>query len=974
MERNCCLIPNPSLSEEHQEDSGIENNCRGSSVDDHSPATSVDFYPSIELSQLDTRHYSLTSSLSPSPQSHQQHCSQHPQLPSSSIRSFPEKSFTHPIRNYSSSSGSSSSGSTTATEHTYSIPSTSKLHRTRSVNTFNSSVYLFLNDDILETEKNKPSQSRSDNSQKYLLGEPSDSDSDLPAPPDYLLPATLAGKQSVTSGNNLYGRSEYINMKGNSSNTSLSVTKREPLSTLSGKRNTPMPATESVSIGIIESCREHSAASVTSVKFPAPRQTNSSSSHNCTKIMTNERSDDDAQVITNDNTNKSKQVASQFLPYTSTTLSSVQARGHHVATIDGTYPRTSPKFSRTTRMTNDVHEVAVPKSQLKTVDIQFEDKPGAAYQPSNLDRSNTKMGLQNTAGETINVKINLNNEDGTDARKHFGFTVTGGKDKSAPVKIDAVIVGTPADQAGLQVGDLVLSINGESLADRYYQCVVRMLHEAERVGDVELRIRRSDNSVIGPRISTENPTPAIDQRSAFSFDQKRALFDDKYASKGSASSRGTRKPKHSSPTHKWSSANLSKQPENAPSVTVAAVAHNVKDGVITRSNSALSSSVSNPDDDDPRMAYVSGKYAMRHSRERFSSRTSLASSASCSVTGGGGDPDYRVTSLHDKPKPGKLTDFIPEVERKTDIGCDQDDGASAYSSNFSRRESDLDGFTNLFTTEDDGEVPLVLRNYDVTPVRSITTSPIQHKISYWMKKDEARTMSLPRNIGGEYRRNGYVVPCNLQSTIKSTIQRNVAMTEGNGIDGSSNDQVKTADSRDWREMIEQQRLPSSGGPESRHRVDVESKLQVTSRHALQSEAARMKKSDSGTDNLSSVDQFRSLEGSQSVASNSSRANASDEPNSRKAAISKSSSNTDEPVLSVSGKHRCSHCNMELGRGAAMIIESLNLFYHLSCFRCYVCKMTLGNGTRGTDVRVRDSKLHCQNCYSSKESGLKFSKV
>ncbi|EJW80543.1 hypothetical protein WUBG_08549, partial [Wuchereria bancrofti] len=57
----------------------------------------------------------------------------------------------------------------------------------------------------------------------------------------------------------------------------------------------------------------------------------------------------------------------------------------------------------------------------------------------------------------------------------------------------------------------------------------------------------------------------------------------------------------------------------------------------------------------------------------------------------------------------------------------------------------------------------------------------------------------------------------------------------------------------------------------------------------------------------------------------------------------------------------------------MIIESLNLFYHLSCFRCYVCKMTLGNGTRGTDVRVRDSKLHCQSCYSSEESGLKFSK-
>lgn len=63
-----------------------------------------------------------------------------------------------------------------------------------------------------------------------------------------------------------------------------------------------------------------------------------------------------------------------------------------------------------------------------------------------------------------------------------------------------------------------------------------------------------------------------------------------------------------------------------------------------------------------------------------------------------------------------------------------------------------------------------------------------------------------------------------------------------------------------------------------------------------------------------------------------------------------------------------------GRGAAMIIESLNLFYHLSCFRCYVCNKTLGNGTKGADVRVRDDKLHCQTCYSNDDAGLKFSKI
>ena len=50
----------------------------------------------------------------------------------------------------------------------------------------------------------------------------------------------------------------------------------------------------------------------------------------------------------------------------------------------------------------------------------------------------------------------------------------------------------------------------------------------------------------------------------------------------------------------------------------------------------------------------------------------------------------------------------------------------------------------------------------------------------------------------------------------------------------------------------------------------------------------------------------------------------------------------------------------------MIIESLRLFYHLRCFQCCVCHVQLGNGKAGTDVRVRNNKLHCQNCYSNDE--------
>ncbi|CAG2101012.1 unnamed protein product [Medioppia subpectinata] len=90
---------------------------------------------------------------------------------------------------------------------------------------------------------------------------------------------------------------------------------------------------------------------------------------------------------------------------------------------------------------------------------------------------------------------------------------------------------------------------------------------------------------------------------------------------------------------------------------------------------------------------------------------------------------------------------------------------------------------------------------------------------------------------------------------------------------------------------------------------------------------------------------------------------------------KSSSSPQKGMLSVSGKKKCSSCSDELGRGcAAMVVESLSLYYHINCFRCSVCNIQLGNGTVGTDVRVRNHKLHCQNCYSNDEAGLKFSRV
>ncbi|XP_059000315.1 LIM domain only protein 7 isoform X8 [Mustela lutreola] len=72
--------------------------------------------------------------------------------------------------------------------------------------------------------------------------------------------------------------------------------------------------------------------------------------------------------------------------------------------------------------------------------------------------------------------------------------------------------------------------------------------------------------------------------------------------------------------------------------------------------------------------------------------------------------------------------------------------------------------------------------------------------------------------------------------------------------------------------------------------------------------------------------------------------------------------------SVSGKRVCSYCNNILGKGAAMIIESLGLCYHLHCFKCVACSCDLGGSSSGAEVRIRNHQLYCNDCYLRFKSG------
>ncbi|NXA48193.1 LMO7 protein, partial [Nothocercus julius] len=96
---------------------------------------------------------------------------------------------------------------------------------------------------------------------------------------------------------------------------------------------------------------------------------------------------------------------------------------------------------------------------------------------------------------------------------------------------------------------------------------------------------------------------------------------------------------------------------------------------------------------------------------------------------------------------------------------------------------------------------------------------------------------------------------------------------------------------------------------------------------------------------------------------STRASSLSQPAPRAQAPSSASQPRSQPhSRSVVGKKMCSYCNNVLGKGAAMIIESLGLCYHLHCFKCVACGCDLGGSRSGAEVRIRNNELFCNDCY------------
>ncbi|KRZ76900.1 LIM and calponin homology domains-containing protein 1 [Trichinella papuae] len=476
--------------------------------------------------------------------------------------------------------------------------------------------------------------------------------------------------------------------------------------------------------------------------------------------------------------------------------------------------------------------------------------------------------------------------------RNFGFTLKGGLNSGEPLRIDQVTPGLSADRAGVKAGDILVSVNGALVRDDLIGKANMMIKEAVFVSHVELVLEKSENEqnetnsgISTPRklSSTSKDFTATGQSNSTNwFLQRRAMFE------------------------KLSVAESDVHPAKAD-FRIEPKTEIIED---MKETSA------------PKVPYVNTNFG-----NSVTSRPNVG---------------YRVVSMYEPRQPGRISDFIPEYERKEET-------SNNYASTYNTMNECV---TGSYRRTPSDCCPTLIRNYDLGNCNT----------------NLAVGMALP-SYRGEISSVDFEAEPDDASLSKPKHNYTTLKTSINKIGNSNSNNRNVTNS--WRAVDNSTNMEFKYWNMAANAVEPDATVLACNNN---NSAIMNGNFCSNTENAASsmrrqaynhwlVQEAEHQRLSDQLISERTTKNHPDEGKKKM-----------PTPQAVSASHLCSHCNMELGHGAAMSIESLKLFYHLSCFKCYVCGVKLGDGAVGADVRVRCGKLHCQSCYSNDEAGYRLSEV